>query len=112
MYMSSLVQVTANRELERGAAETESALAALRDRSRRGLLLLSQKRDALRGSNGALREAVGADRCRVEELDVVLGARVRSFVAPSLPPSLCSCVPPCSVVLPPPLLFPSSPPPS
>lgn len=71
--------MTANRDLDKSTAKAESALGALNDHSRRDLLLLRQKHDALRESNAELREAVEVDRRRAEELDVILGASDRSL---------------------------------
>lgn len=69
--------MTANRELEQGAAETESLLAALNDQTRRDLLALREKLDARARYYAELGEAMMADRRRAEEeLEATLGACV------------------------------------
>lgn len=74
--------MTANRQLELDAAETESALKALSEESQRDLLLLHEKRDRLRASNAELRATVEADRRRAEELELLFGT--------SFPLAVCS----------------------
>lgn len=93
------MQVTANRELDRDALETENALRALKDQSQRDLLLLRQRRDSLRASNADLRAAVDAHRRRAGELDAVLretpfpSYRTRDVIERLVPPyqPLCAC---------------------
>lgn len=78
------MQVTANRELERDAAETEKTLATLKDQSQRDLLLLRQELDGLRTSNAELSGAVEADRRNTRELDVILGGCALPLLSSSL----------------------------
>lgn len=76
--------MTANRELERDAAETEKALATLKDQSQGGLLLLRQELDSLRASNAELSGAVEADRRSTRELDVILGGYALPLLSSSV----------------------------
>ncbi len=91
------VQVTANRELDREASETENALRALKDQSQHDLLLLRQKRDGLRASNADLRASVDAHRRRTGELDDILR---ETTLSPLTPASSCikRLMPPCQPV--------------
>lgn len=69
--------MTANRELEKGAVETEGQLGSLKDQSGRDLLALRQKLDTLRESYAEMDEAREANHRRADELDVILGACAR-----------------------------------
>lgn len=64
--------VTANRELERGAAEADSALCTLRERIHRNLSNLRQTRDNIVSSNAEDQAAAKSDCQRAEELAGVL----------------------------------------
>ena len=103
------MQVTANRELDREASETENALRALKDQSQRDMLLLRQTRDGLVAANADLRAATDADRGRAEELDAALRETFIAasfFEKPSSPTPTFVCLlasvnprAPCSAIL-------------